>query len=154
MKSLLTVVVVCFLVIVGCAEGEVKQAEEVSGEPEFNLEGFKMIPEYSFSHNGNGFTVTMKLVNNTGKDIKVFEGDPVTGGLQGFTLSEDNSNILNGEVLESGETKINERLMYYYNGLDSQLVKWIKPTFTIKVEDKTYKVKGKKMYNVLPAMAQ
>lgn len=110
------------------------------------LEGLEINYKRAFVHEINGVSVQLEITNNTGKNIKIYEGDLISGPVDGFKLSHQNSYSLNGETLKKGKKKTNELLLYFDDRAKATQLEWVQPTFKVIIDGETHEIKGEKMY--------
>jgi hypothetical protein len=110
-----------------------------------NIDGLEIKYERAFVHEINGVTVQLDVINRTGKDVKIYEGDLISGPVNGFEIYKQDFYQFNGKTLKNKKSKTNWLLMYYDKRAKATSLEWVQPTFKVIIEGETYEIKGEKM---------
>jgi hypothetical protein len=110
-----------------------------------NIEGLEIKYERAFVHDINGVTVQLDVSNNTGKDVKIVEGDLISN-VEGFEILHSDYYQFNGKTLKNNKLKNNWLLMYFDKRAKATELEWVQPTFKVIMDGETHELKGEKMY--------
>jgi hypothetical protein len=115
------------------------------GSAKTNIKGLEIKYERAFVHEIKGVTVQLDVINRTGKDVKIYEGDLISGPVNGFEIYKQDFYQFNGKTLKNKKSKTNWLLMYYDKRAKATSLEWVQPTFKVVIDGETYDIKGEKM---------